>query len=462
MKTISTNQFLSGIINTMHDGLALISPEGRILMVNDALERMTGYARHELVGHSCLKLGCDACVASRAEGEGHWCRLFRTQQEHRRNCYLRHKQGAPVHVLKNASLLYDEQGHLQAAVETLTDISEIDRRDETIEQLSRLLQTGESFHGMVGNSPVMQRVYDLLRRAAASDAPVIIYGESGTGKELVARALHTLGSNREGPFVQVNCAALSESLLESEMFGHARGAFTGAFRDRRGRLEIARGGDIFLDEIGDVPPSIQVKLLRVLETKRFERVGDNTSVPLDARIITATNKNLRRLVEQGLFREDFFFRINVIPVHLPPLRTRKEDIPLLAGHFLRLLWNESHTPEVHLAPDALAACMAYDWPGNVRELRSALEYALVLRDGSVIELKHLPPQLNAQLTAPDPRSTPAGERPDCDDEKSVLIDALRRSRGNKSAAARLLGVSRGTVQNRMRKHGVELQQQIRE
>ncbi|MCU0585970.1 MAG: sigma-54 dependent transcriptional regulator, partial [Desulfobacterales bacterium] len=280
-------------------------------------------------------------------------------------------------------------------------------------------------------------------KAAQSDAPVMIYGESGTGKELVAEAIHERGVRRDGPFIRLNCAALNASLLESELFGHIKGAFTGAYRHRQGRFEAADGGDIFLDEIGDISESIQVKLLRVLENKQVERVGDHRPIRVDVRIISATNKNIADLITLKQFREDLFFRINVIPIQLPPLRDRKEDIPLLVQHFIQRLQRSTGKPIGGLTQAALQQFMDYAWPGNIRELKSALEFAFVVAEEGKLDIEHLPPQMSGGARNCGP---PAAENPD---EKEALIDALRRTNGNQTRAARLLGVNRVTVWNRM-------------
>jgi transcriptional regulator with PAS, ATPase and Fis domain len=304
----------------------------------------------------------------------------------------------------------------------------------------------------------MRRVYELTEKAAQSDAPIIIYGESGTGKELVAHAIHALGKRREGPFIKFSCAALNEALLESELFGHVKGAFTGAYNHRQGRFEAANRGDIFLDEIGDIPLSTQVKLLRVLETKQFERVGEVRSIKVDVRIISATHQDLQTLVSQGKFREDLFFRINVIPIHLPPLRDRLEDIPLLANHFIQRLREKSGKPITGLTPGVMRLLMDQPWPGNVRELQGVLEYAFVLAEKGLIHPEHLPPK----ITGPDLRTeTPEAARsPAGTDEKAALIAALRQAGGNQSRAATILGVSRITVWHRMKKYGIDVHKLI--
>jgi transcriptional regulator with GAF, ATPase, and Fis domain len=253
----------------------------------------------------------------------------------------------------------------------------------------------------------------------------------------------------------LNCAALNESLLESELFGHVKGAFTGAIRHRQGRFEVANGGDLFLDEIGDLPLPVQVKLLRVLEPTTFERVGDNRELSVDVRIITATNKIIPELISKGQFREDLFFRINVIPVHLPPLRERTEDIPLLADHFIHRLRAKSDKDIKGLSPETLKIFMEHSWPGNVRELKSSLEYAFVLADAGHIEPRHLP---SAFTAAPGRVQAPAAAVPS--DQKEQLLAALRKAGGNKSEAARILGINRLTVLNRMRKYGIDLKKVI--
>ncbi|MEJ5347661.1 MAG: sigma 54-interacting transcriptional regulator [Desulfosoma sp.] len=462
--------YLEDIVNTMNDGLMVVGPDGSILMANDALCRITGYRREELLGKSCALFQCDSCEAERREGGALWCNLFTLGAMHHRRCMVVRKDGGYVHVLKNASVLKDEKGETIAAVETLTDISELDRKEEQIVRLSRLLDREKGFRGIVGTSPAMQKVFDITEKAAQSDAPVIIYGESGTGKELIARAIHDLGPHRDGPYIQVNCAALNESLLESELFGHVKGAFTGATSHREGRFEAANGGDIFLDEIGDVPLSIQVKLLRVLENKTVERVGDHRPIRVDVRIITATNRDLPKLVREGAFREDFFFRINVIPIFLPPLRERMEDLPLLVDVFLEQQRRKAkRVYGVH--PQAMAVLMAYRWPGNVRELKSTLEYACVVAEDGLIRPEHLPPHVvhsqESACPSASSRDVPTAptvavsvREPRRDRRRQELIEALRKAGGNQSEAARILGVSRVTVWNRMKRYQIDLQKII--
>ena len=313
----------------------------------------------------------------------------------------------------------------------------------------------------------MQKVFDLIANAAYSDAPVIIYGESGTGKELVAKAIHETGPRNTKPYIKVNCAALNESLLESELFGHVKGSFTGAHRDRQGRFEAAADGDIFLDEIGDLPLSTQVKLLRVLEEKVVEKVGDNKPVRINTRIISATNKDLGKLVEQGAFREDFYYRINVIPIMIPPLRERISDIPLLAESFFKRIQLKSGKHIQGISKEALKCLMEYSWPGNARELKSALEYAFVSCKNAMITPDDLPRTITVQgnqkdiATAAEEASGPVTGSgtplKDINDiKKGRLMDALIQSGGNQSEAARRLGISRTSVWSQIKRFGIKL------
>jgi len=341
-------------------------------------------------------------------------------------------------------------------VETLTDISELVELDRKVHQLERQYEVEGKFSGLVGSSTGMQNVFKIILKAAESNSPVIIYGESGTGKELVAHAIHMNSCRKNGPYVQVNCAALNESLIESELFGHTKGSFTGAHNHRIGRFEMAQSGDIFLDEIGDIPMSMQTKLLRVLESRQIERVGDNKPIHIDARIITATNKNLYHLIEQNQFRQDFFFRINVIPIHIPPLRDRKEDIPMIADYLLQQLKRENQKDVTGITTGAMESLIKYDWPGNVRELRSAIEYGFVIVDQGQIMPEHLPLEILNGRTRASKRADFSGSS--TSPEKEDLINVLSECAGNQSKAAKILGISRVTVWNRIGKYGVDLSQ----
>ena len=452
-KTLS--RYWETVVEIIHDGVMMVDPGGAIVSANRALTEMTGYSRDELLGQPCSILKCSSCSKVFDPSGQHWCLLFRSGAVNMRRCSITAKSGRLVHVMKNASVLHDETGTIIGAVETLADITEIIEKDSQIEAFRRELRQENGFQGMIGISAPMRHTFDLLAKVAASDAPALILGESGTGKELAARAIHQHSARKDKPYVQVNCAALNESVLESELFGHVKGAFTGAYQNRQGRFEAAHGGDIFLDEIGELPLSTQVKLLRVLEEKVIERVGDNRPIPVDVRIITATNRNLKDLVDKGLFRSDFYYRINVLPVELPPLRRRPEDIPLLAEMFFHHLQLKSSKKILGISPEAMQLLVRHSWPGNVRELKSAFEYAFVTCSEERIEPQHLPPDIAfPQVQAPPvPVATHATLSTD-ERKKRELQQALAQAGGNQSLAAKLLGVSRVTVWNRMHRYGL--------
>jgi len=450
------NKYWNTVVDIMQDGVMIVDPKGTIVSVNRALESITDYKKEEMVGRPCSILHCDICEMARArprEGK-EWCDLFESGSLHRRRCTIEKKGGSYLHILKNASVIKDETGEVIGAVETFTDVTEIVERDKEIEAFRRELSSEDRFHGILGASSAMQRIFELITNAARSDAPVVIFGESGTGKELAARAIHDAGPRRQMPFIKVNCAALAESLLESELFGHVKGAYTGAYRDRKGRFEAAHGGDIFLDEIGDLPLSTQAKLLRVLEEKVIERVGDNSPTPVDVRIITATHKNLKALVDGDSFRADLFFRINVIPITIPPLRERVEDIPLLSEAFFKRIQLKSGKKIQGISNEAMAFLMGYPWPGNVRELKSAFEYAFVTCQESSIQPYHLPPNICSGKRGAAVATRPAIDKKEI--KKERLIEALKRAGGNRSEVARMLGISRVTVWKQIRQFGIDL------
>ena len=447
------------IADTMEGGLVLIGHDGGILLANKAFERITGYSKDELSGKTCDIFNCDACEMIKSYDADFWCRLFQDPDSKIEGCRcnILRKDGLMVPVLKNATVLRDKRGSILGAVETLVDISELERRDKKIEELSSFGADESSFYGMQGQTKEMRKVFSLIEKAALSDFPVVIYGESGTGKELAAHAIHQLSARREGPFIEVNCASLNEALLESEFFGHVRGAFTSAYRHRIGRFEAANGGSIFLDEVGDMPTSTQAKLLRVLESKKIVRVGDNSPVDLDARFIFATNKDLNDLVRSRHFREDLFFRINVIPLHIPPLRERIDDLPLIVDAIIRDLSRKTGKRITGLSRRALDRCLGYPWWGNVRELKNALQYAFVVAERGLIKTVHLPHLSSPAETPSDNTLHSNPERK----EKERLIEALKESRGNRSEAARILNVARATVWNRIRKYNIQIEQIVK-
>jgi two-component system response regulator HydG len=450
------------VIDTMLEGLMLVDPDGKIIFVNRAFEQISGYAKEDLEGETCEVLGCDTCFGTRAEGKDKYCALFKEGKVRRRKCILQKKDGSELHVLKNAAVIKDEQGKVVGGVENLTDLSPILEKEEVISRLKKELNSEDGFHGMLGKSSNMKKVFDLISSAAPSEAPAVIYGESGTGKELVAAAIHQLSSRSEGPFIKVNCAALNENLLESELFGHVKGAFTGADRTRVGRFEAANNGDIFLDEIGDLPIATQTKLLRVLQEKEFERVGDNRPIATDVRILAATNKDLQRLMEEGLFREDLYYRISVIPINLPPLRERLADIPLLTDTFIQRMSLKTDRAITGIDKEALDIFMRYHWPGNIRELINVIEYAFVLCPGGEISTVHLPAQFSGKQIPAVQKTPESMLRHKARDSRHELIRVLQETGGNKSEAARRLGVSRVTLWKWIKKYGIQIDKQVRE
>jgi PAS domain S-box-containing protein len=454
------SQYWKTIVDTMTDGLMVVDSEGVIVSINQAMEEISGYSKGELIGKSCELLECDTCFKTRADGHDKYCALFKDGVVTRRKCTLRKKDGSRIHLYKNATVLKDRSDRVIGGVETWTDLTEVMAKDRVISRLRKELSSEDAFHGILGKSAAMVQVFDLISSAAQSEAPVIIYGESGTGKELIASAIHKMGPRRKGSFIKVNCAALSESLLESELFGHVKGAFTGADRTRVGRFEAANGGDIFLDEIGDLPLSTQVKLLRVLQEKEIEKVGDHRPISIDVRILAATNQDLSILMEEGRFREDLYYRIGVIPIHLPPLRERREDVPLLIEAFINRIHLKADKPISGMSREALNLLFSYDWPGNVRELINVIEYSFVLCHEGEIMPNHLPARVTGKQPSVAPRRRAVKKQND-EAERKRILEALAATGGNQSKAAEILGISRVTLWKRLKAYDIQVDRKVR-
>jgi Nif-specific regulatory protein len=321
-------------------------------------------------------------------------------------------------------------------------------------QLQEKLKDRFRPESIIGNSKAMQTVYDLIAQVSKSNTTVLIRGESGTGKELVANAIHYNSLRANRPVIRISCAAVPETVIESELRGHEKGAFTGAVGQRKGRFELANGGTIFLDEIGDLSPTTQIKLLRILQEKEFERVGGTATIKVDVRVIAATNRNLEELVEEGKFRQDLYYRLNVFPIHLPPLRERRTDILLLADYFVEKYSKANHKNIRRISTPAIDMLMSYHWPGNVRELENCIERAVILSNDNVIHGHHLPPTLQ---TAEASGTTLSGTLSAILDnvERNLILDALKSSRGNKAKAARALGITERVMGLRVKKHGID-------
>jgi two-component system response regulator AtoC len=363
------------------------------------------------------------------------------------------KRGAYDFLMKPVNL-----DHLDMLLKRAVRSTEIEIENQ---RLREQLDNRFGLEAIIGNSAPMKEVFEIIKQAAPTQATVLLQGESGTGKELVAHAIHQLSPRAKGPFVPVHSAALSPTLLESELFGHEKGAFTGAAERRRGRFEMADGGTLFLDEISEIQPAIQVKLLRVLEERNFERVGGHDTLNVDIRLVAATNMDLRKLVEEGKFRNDLFFRLDVVSVTLPPLRARPEDIPLLSTHFLKEFSNKNNKPVEELSSDAMAALCAYSWPGNVRELRNVIERMVVLTHGTRLTVRDLPAQLRASA-AHDPKMAwhlePGKEGIPASihvAERTMIYASLKRNAGNRTRAADELGISRRTLQRKLKEYRLD-------
>jgi PAS domain S-box-containing protein len=439
------------LIEAMAEGVFTLDREGRIALWNRSMERISGFQAQEVLGRSCRVLGFDRCLRRQCPKGVEDCGIYVQGAVDGKECVLRHRDGHDVPVMKSARVVRDGEGGVVGVVETVTDLTGLRAAQHQAREAVRRLEELHGFSRLVGRSAAMQRVTAAIRAAAASEATVLIQGESGSGKELVAGAIHFHSRRAQRPLVTVNCSALPETLLESELFGHAAGAFTGASRPRTGRFEEAEGGTLFLDEIGEFSPAIQIKLLRVLQQREIQRLGESRSRPIDIRVIAATHRDLYREVLAGRFREDLYYRIKVFPIGVPPLRERREDIPLLAAHFVARLRAATGKAITGLDPQAAAALQRHPWPGNVRELENAMEHAFVLCAGGRIALQDLPPEVQR------PAAPAGGLRPSNQEADALrLREVLAACGWNKAEAARRLGLSRTAVWKRMKKLGIPL------
>jgi PAS domain S-box-containing protein len=436
---------LANVFETMRDGMMIVDRDGNIIFLNKAAEDITGFTREEVVGRQCSILDTDTCTMLTDAGRQKKCDLFKVGTVENKRCRIRTNDGRLVHLLKNAVILRDECGEIIGAVESMTDITSLYKKEKEIEVLKEELRQESWFMGLLGKGPAIQRLYEQIRNASASDAAVLICGESGTGKNLVANAIHKMSRRRNGPFIAMNCASLNDQLLESELFGHKKGSFTGAVCDRIGRFEAADSGTMFLDEIGDMPALMQVKLLRVLEEKIVEPVGDHAPVPVDIRLVSATNKDLDRLVREKKFREELLYRVNSICVKIPPLRERAEDIPVLASHYLKKISAVNEKQVSGISPQALEVMEQYRWSGNVRQLINAIEHSVISCKTDTIEVSDLPDYVFMNEKAEDTASALDADK---------IQAALTRYRGNRTLAARHLGTSRVTLWKKIKEFGI--------
>ncbi|TYP00229.1 transcriptional regulator with PAS, ATPase and Fis domain [Geothermobacter ehrlichii] len=428
---------LEAIFRCLRDGILTVDNQLRLVEINDVAKQLLGIAG-ETIGESLDSIGKAGRICAD---------LIRQTLESRQPAELYRSElpGLQRVLTLNSAPLTTQDSRFSGAVLVL--------RDETrIVALEKDIQERNQPDNMIGSCEAMQKLYRLIRSLASVDTTVLITGESGTGKELVAEALHTMGDRRNGPLVKFNCAALPESLLESELFGHVKGAFTGAVKDKIGRFQKANGGTLFLDEIGDISPAMQVRLLRVLQEKTIERVGDSTPIKVDVRIVAATNKDLLEKVQAGEFREDLYYRLNVVNLRLPPLRERGKDLDLLVDFFTKK-FNARFGKQIRgVSEDVMTVFRSYSWPGNVRELEHAMEHAFVLCQESLITTDHLSSDLMARVGSPQSPGSTHSDR--FRDDRESILEALRQAGGNKTRAAKILGMSRRTIYRKLREYGL--------
>jgi len=460
---LQNNEFVKLLLESIGDGIFLLDKDGTIIAWNPAMEKIAGYTASEMKGQDCSILNFNQCFGKKCPTGIMGCGILKYGKVEPTECLLTHKNGHTVSVTKNARVIKNNQNKTIGIIETVTDLTELKNVRLKMEKATRRLGELNRLRNIIAKSQVMQNVFTFIKASAASDTSILILGESGTGKELVAGAIHSIGERKDEPMITLNCSALSETLLESELFGHIKGAFTGAIQDRIGWFEEANGGTIFLDEISEISPYIQVKLLRVLQQREIERVGESRKRKIDIRIIAATNKDLKALVDAGTFREDLYYRLKVFPIYLPPLRDRKEDIPLLADHFIKLNNKKAAIKVKGISKTAAKTFMNYPWPGNIRELANAIEHAFVLCSNREIEPADLPLEIREYHTIFKPvknynlsgnrTSAPPGSRL----SKKILTELLFDCDWNKAEVARRAGLSRASIWKYMKKWDIPLQ-----
>ena len=437
---------LEAIFNSRLEGAFTIDKDCVITAFNRSAERITGYTADEALGKKCWEImNSNHCYNQCPSGGG---RLIIPGKNPASvtELHITRKDGGKIPVRVTTAPLFDFEGAHIGAVETFQDITEL-------KNLSNHLEDKFHLHNIIGRSLCMEKIFHLIENVGKSESTILITGESGSGKELVARAIHINSYRRSGPFIAVNCSAFAETLLESELFGHEKGAFTGAIQTKPGRFELAQGGTLFLDEIGEISPKIQIKLLRVLETRQFERVGGTRSIKMDIRLIAATNLDLAEKVKMGLYREDFYYRINVINIHLPPLRERLDDLPLLIQNLLEKYSEKFNKSICSISPAAFNRLKGYEWPGNVRELENVMEHAFLMCQGEMIEPEHLPERFQEYS-----RRFEAGLKMNISGtplqyaERTFISNTLKTFNGHRGKTAQALGVDKSTLWRKMKKY----------
>ncbi|MGD9365451.1 MAG: sigma 54-interacting transcriptional regulator [Desulfobacteraceae bacterium] len=440
--TIASRENLIRVLDNLKEGIIAHDKQRRIYFFNAEAERVTGYDRHEVLGYDCHDVFGEPFCGQRCS----FCDGGPTCEDRLEYpLTITTKTGEQRRVDFTSTMVRDDDGEcvgIVASFRDMTELVDLQRRSGEITQ----------FANIIGGDIKMQNVYQQITDVAQYDFPVHLFGETGTGKELVANAIHNESRRGGAPFVPINCGALPEGLIESELFGHVKGAFSGAIRDKKGRFELADGGTVFLDEVAELSKPLQVKLLRFLQEGTFEKVGGERTTDVNVRVISATNKDLKKEVQRNNFREDLFYRLNVIPIHIPPLRERKNDIPLLANHFLAKVAERNERTPPQLTESALSAMMDYTWPGNVRELQNTVQFSIVKCNGEMITAQDLPLELK-QFHTPASRRGPNKKL-----ETRTVRQALRKTGGNKAKAARYLGVGRATLYRFINEHPEALQE----
>jgi PAS domain S-box-containing protein len=441
-ETINHEREQDVILNSVNEGVFTVDLNMRVTAFNSAAERITGTSRKDAIGRACWDVfHADICEKNCALNQ-----TFETGEPIiNATAHIVNSQGYRMPIRISAAVLRDDSGQIIGGVETFQDLSQI-------EQLRKELESRYTFEDIVGRSPSMLRLFDVLPQISESSSTVLIEGPSGTGKELFARAIHNLSARKKKRFVAINCAALPDTLLESELFGHKAGAFTDAKRDKAGRFALADGGTIFLDEIGDISPALQVRLLRVLQDHVIEPLGAETSLRVDVRVVAATNKTLAKLVQTGQFRDDLYYRIRIIHLTLPAMRQRREDIPLLIDHIVAKFNRLQGKDIAGVSAEAMTRLMEYDYPGNVRELENIIEQAFVLCKAGIIELHHLPPELRPSTKSTDAYSPMSLQAM----EKHFITEALRSYKGNRKLAARDLGINASTLYRKIKSFKIDV------
>jgi len=436
----ATRKIAAVIFDSITDGVFTTDHDCRITSFNRAAEQMTGFTREQAVGRYCFDIFRTEICQSR-------CALRHTLADGNPVSNVRvtivTRDGQPLPISVSTTILRDKSGEVVGAVEFFRDLSV---EEALREQLSRM----DAFANLRSDNERMQRMLDLLPEVAAAECNVLIQGPSGSGKELIAQAIHNLSPRRHGPYIRVNCAALPETLLESELFGYAKGAFTDAKRDKPGQFQIASGGTLLLDEIAEMPLALQVKLLRVLNNGEFQPLGSTRTLHTDARILSSTNRDIEAMVADGGFREDLYYRINVVNLDVPPLCERLEDLPRLVNHFIEQFRGKQRKPIARVSDNLMALLRRYDWPGNVRELENAIEHAFVLCRGELIEVEHLPQRIVAAVQKNGNSSARFGDS----SPAAVIQECLARNHGDRTKTARELGMHRSTLWRKMRQYGI--------